>query len=193
MPEQDDQQQQTQPQDADADAAEPQDALEAEQAESESQQAAAAAEAEAEPTGLAKAAQAAAAALGPKQYIWGTGRRKKAIARVRIRPGSGQFLVNKRKADEYFPHEKDREVIGAPLAVTRTVAGWDVWANVEGGGYTGQAGAVALGLARALRRAIPEVESALRDHGLLTRDARMKERKKYGQPGARRRFQFSKR
>jgi len=128
-----------------------------------------------------------------KHYIWGTGRRKMAVARVRIRPGTGQFVVNKREANDYFQHPRDREAIRSPLHLASMVRGWDVWVNVVGGGYTGQAGAVVLGLARALSRAMPEVESTLRDHGLLTRDARMKERKKPGQPGARKRFQFSKR
>ena len=128
-----------------------------------------------------------------KHYVWGTGRRKKAVARVRIRPGTGRFVVNKREADAYFNHQRDRDVIVAPLRIARMARGWDVWANVKGGGYTGQAGAVVLGLARALAKAMPEMEAALRDHGLLTRDARMVERKKPGQPGARKRFQFSKR
>jgi len=128
-----------------------------------------------------------------KDYIWGTGRRKRAVARVRIRPGTGKFLVNKREADEYFNHDRDRNAIRAPLEAIRMLKGWDVWVNVGGGGYTGQAGAVLLGLARALAKAMPEVESALRDQGLMTRDARMSERKKPGQPGARKRFQFSKR
>ncbi len=128
-----------------------------------------------------------------KHYVWGTGRRKKAVARVRIRPGTGRFVVNKREADAYFNHQRDRDVIIAPLRAAKMVRGWDVWANVKGGGYTGQAGAVVLGLARALAKAMPEMEAALRDHGLLTRDARMVERKKPGQPGARKRFQFSKR
>ena len=128
-----------------------------------------------------------------KHYVWGTGRRKKAVARVRIRPGTGRFVVNKREADAYFNHQRDRDVIIAPLRAAKMVRGWDVWVNVKGGGYTGQAGAVVLGLARALAKAMPEMEAALREHGLLTRDARMVERKKPGQPGARKRFQFSKR
>jgi len=126
-------------------------------------------------------------------YIFGTGRRKKAVARVRIRPGSGNILINKREMDKFFVHEKDRTAVMAPLQSTSMLSSWDIWANVSGGGSTGQADAVKLGLARALAKAIPETESALRDSGLLTRDARIKERKKYGQRGARRRFQFSKR
>ncbi len=128
-----------------------------------------------------------------KHYFWGTGRRKTSVARVRIRPGDGKFIVNKREATAYFNHERDREAILQPLQVARMMKSWDIHANVDGGGYTGQAGAIVLGLARALSEAVPEVEHALRDHGLLTRDARMAERKKPGQPGARRRFQFSKR
>ena len=128
-----------------------------------------------------------------RHYVWGTGRRKKAVARVRIRPGTGKFTVNKRKSEDYFLVQRDRRAIIAPLEVTRMLRSWDIWANVRGGGFTGQAGAVVLGLARALSKAMPDVEAALRDHGLLTRDARMSERKKPGQPGARKRFQFSKR
>ncbi|MHC4983374.1 MAG: 30S ribosomal protein S9 [Planctomycetota bacterium] len=128
-----------------------------------------------------------------KHYWWGTGRRKRAVARVRIRPGTGKFLINKREVPEYFAEENDRQAVVSPLDATKMHNAWDVWANVTGGGSTGQAGAVVLGLARAIARAVPEAESVLRNRGLLTRDARMRERKKYGQPGARKRFQFSKR
>jgi small subunit ribosomal protein S9 len=127
------------------------------------------------------------------KFIWGTGRRKRSVARVRIRPGSGQIVINERPADKYFTEEKDRLAITSPLRTVNMLASWDVWARVDGGGFTGQAGAVTMGLARALSRAMPEVETALRGRGLLTRDSRMKERKKYGQKGARKRFQFSKR
>ncbi len=126
-------------------------------------------------------------------YIWGTGRRKKAVARVRIRPGSGAILVNKRKFDEFFTEYKDRNAVVAPLEAANMTGSWDVWASVNGGGFTGQAGAIMLGLSRALAKAMPDLEGALRDRGLLTRDSRMKERKKYGQKGARKRFQYSKR
>ncbi len=126
-------------------------------------------------------------------YIWGTGRRKKAVARVRIRPGTGKIVINKREMTEYFPQAKEQQTVISPLKTSNMIKSWDIWANVGGGGLTGQAGAVTLGLARALCRAMPELESGLRAQGLLTRDARMKERKKYGQKGARRRFQFSKR
>ena len=128
-----------------------------------------------------------------QHYIWGTGRRKASVARVRIRPGSGKILINKREMDAYFRKLQDRQAVTAPLVAAKMVASWDVWANVGGGGTTGQAGAVKMGLARALVKAVPEVEGEMREKGLLTRDARMSERKKYGQPGARKRFQFSKR
>jgi len=129
----------------------------------------------------------------PGQWTWGTGRRKKSVARVRIRPGSGQFLINKRQSQDFFRQEKDQQAILVPLEVANAGGSIDVHVNVVGGGPTGQAGAVSLGLARALARLMPESESRLRNRSLLTRDARMKERKKYGQKGARKRFQFSKR
>ncbi len=128
------------------------------------------------------------------QFIWGTGRRKSSVARVRIRPGDGNIQINKiYSLDEYFTEEKDRQAVLSPLKVVNMLKSWDVWVNVQGGGFTGQSGAILLGLARALVHAMPELESKLRNAGLLTRDPRMKERKKYGQPGARRRFQYSKR
>ena len=126
-------------------------------------------------------------------YVWGTGRRKKAVARVRIRPGTGKFLVNKREISEYFSEDRDRETVVSPLMAVEMLRAWDIWVNVGGGGFAGQAGAVTLGLARALAKAVPQREGKLREKGLLTRDARMSERKKYGQKGARKRFQFSKR
>lgn len=129
----------------------------------------------------------------PKNYIWGLGRRKTAVARVRIAKGEGNILINKRPADEYFTEEEDRKAIRAPLVATETAGQYNVWANVQGGGSTGQAGAVLLGVARALVEAEPELEHTLRAGGYLTRDARMVERKKYGQRGARRRYQYSKR
>jgi small subunit ribosomal protein S9 len=128
-----------------------------------------------------------------KHYFWGTGRRKKAIARVRIRPGKGDILVNKREMMEYFVSEKDRNAVLAPLKASEMSRSWDIFVNVGGGGSTGQAGAIKLGLARAIAKAVPDAESTLRNQGLLTRDPRMVERKKPGQPGARKRFQFSKR
>lgn len=126
-------------------------------------------------------------------FIWGTGRRKSAVARVRIRPGSGQFVVNKRQAKEYFVHARDLDDAQVTLRLTQTEGKVDVFVNVHGGGTTGQAGAVKLGLARAIKKYDPTLEPILRDNSLLTRDPREVERKKYGQPGARRRFQFSKR
>ncbi len=126
-------------------------------------------------------------------YIWGTGRRKSAIARVRIRPGQGVMQVNKKNWDEYFTTEAQKIAARKPLALTETETRWDVFVNVHGGGPQGQADAIRHGLARALIKADDSLEAQLRDAGLLTRDARVKERKKYGQRGARARFQFSKR
>lgn len=126
-------------------------------------------------------------------YIFGTGRRKKAVARVRIRPGTGKVLINKRDLEKFFVHAKDRTAAVSPLHTTGMSNSLDVWVNVRGGGSTGQADAVKLGLARAIAKAIPEAEPTLRNSNLMTRDARIKERKKYGLRGARRRFQFSKR
>lgn len=126
-------------------------------------------------------------------YKWGTGRRKTAVARVRIKEGTGVIRVNDLDADAYFPVETQRHAIRAPLAVTDMAGRIDVFVNVNGSGKHSQAGAVSLGLARALKEFRPDLESALRDHQLLTRDARMVERKKYGHKKARKSFQFSKR
>jgi small subunit ribosomal protein S9 len=126
-------------------------------------------------------------------YWWGTGRRKTSVARVRIRPGDGKLLVNKRELGEYFPREQDRKAVLAPLKAVRGEKSFDVFINVKGGGITGQAGASLLGIARALRSYDENYVQTLRDGGHLTRDPRMVERKKPGQRGARRRFQFSKR
>lgn len=126
-------------------------------------------------------------------YWWGTGRRKTSVARVRIRPGSGKLMVNKRELDDYFKREQDRKAVVAPLKVVHGERAFDVFVNVKGGGMTGQAGAALLGVARALRSYDENYIGTLRDNGLLTRDPRMVERKKPGQSGARRRFQFSKR
>jgi len=128
-----------------------------------------------------------------KRFFWGTGRRKTAVARVRIRPGSGKFLVNKKSPEEYFNNERDRMLAHKPFKVTETTGKYDVFANVFGGGIAGQAGALVLGIARALVRADPSLERTLREAGMLTRDSRMKERKKYGHKKARKSFQFSKR
>ena len=126
-------------------------------------------------------------------YIWGTGRRKTSVARVRVKPGSGEFKVNGRAFEEFFQTDAVRVVAKGPLKAAGVADRFDVFANVSGGGPVGQAGAVRLGVARALLKADPALEPALREGNFLTRDARMKERKKYGQRGARRRFQFSKR
>lgn len=126
------------------------------------------------------------------QY-YGTGRRKTAVARVYLRPGNGRVFVNKRPLDEYFPREVLRQELRRPLTMTETAEQFDVFINVSGGGHTGQAGAIRLGIARALTRANPALRGELKPHGFLTRDARKVERKKYGRAGARRSFQFSKR
>ena len=126
-------------------------------------------------------------------YWWGTGRRKTAVARVRIRPGSGKCLVNKKEMEQYFPRQQDRSAVMAPLKAVHGEKAFDVFINVKGGGITGQAGAALLGVARALKSYDENYLQPLRDGGHLTRDPRMVERKKPGQAGARRRFQFSKR
>jgi small subunit ribosomal protein S9 len=126
-------------------------------------------------------------------FIWGTGRRKTAVARVRLRPGKGAFKVNGKELNDYFPTEEMRGLAVGPLKATEAGERFEIFANVNGGGPLGQAGAVRLGIARALKKADDAFEPALREGGFLTRDPRMKERKKYGQRGARRKFQFSKR
>jgi small subunit ribosomal protein S9 len=123
----------------------------------------------------------------------GTGRRKTSIARVRLSSGTGKVTVNGRAFETYFPTDSLRMVVQQPLALTGTADKFDVRVNVTGGGPTGQAGAVRHGIARALLLADANLRPSLKAEGLLTRDPRMKERKKYGQPGARKRFQFSKR
>jgi small subunit ribosomal protein S9 len=126
-------------------------------------------------------------------HYYGTGRRKTSVARVFLRPGQGQIIINKRPFDDYFPRESLRLIVAQPLELTGTVAQLDVKANVSGGGLSGQAGAVRHGIARALLAFDEKLRVQLKRAGFLTRDPRMKERKKYGQPGARKRFQFSKR
>jgi small subunit ribosomal protein S9 len=123
----------------------------------------------------------------------GTGRRKTSVARVRIKPGEGKMLINKRKLEEYFRGDQDRSAVLAVLAATKTEKSFDILVNVRGGGTTGQAGATVLGIARALKNYDPGLAQTLRDGGYLTRDPRMVERKKPGQSGARKRYQFSKR
>jgi small subunit ribosomal protein S9 len=124
---------------------------------------------------------------------YGTGRRKSSTARVYLRPGSGTITINRRAFDSAFPTEQLRTLIRRPLVLTETVEKFDVLANVSGGGVSGQAGAVRLGIARALVTFDAELRKSLKKDGMLTRDARAKERKKYGLAGARKRFQFSKR
>ncbi len=123
----------------------------------------------------------------------GTGRRKTSVARVRISPGTGKITVNKRPFEVYFPLESQRMSVQQPFVSTATAGKFDVKINVHGGGTAGQAGATRHGIARALLSSDVAFKPLLRAEGLLTRDPRMKERKKYGQPGARKRFQFSKR
>jgi len=123
----------------------------------------------------------------------GTGRRKTSVARVRIRPGKGKIVVNRRPFEEFFVREQDRRAVLSPLEATGSVESLDISIQVHGGGVTGQAGACKLGIARALKTYDTGMEEALRQGSLLTRDSRMKERKKYGLRGARRGTQFSKR
>jgi small subunit ribosomal protein S9 len=129
----------------------------------------------------------------PAAQYYGTGRRKTSTARVFLRPGAGAITVNHRTFDAFFPTEALRTQIRRPLILTETADKFDVLATVAGGGVSGQAGAVRLGIARALIEYNLELRKRLKDDGLLTRDARAKERKKYGMAGARKRFQFSKR
>lgn len=126
-------------------------------------------------------------------FYWGTGRRKTAVARVRLKPGSGKFEVNGKAANDYFSFDKDRLRILQPLQATDTFSKVDIYANTHGGGPTGQADAIVLGVARALKLMDGGHLPALRDGLFLRRDSRQVERKKYGRSGARRRFQFSKR
>jgi len=124
---------------------------------------------------------------------YATGKRKTAVARVWVTPGSGKVLVNGKPADEYFERETSRMIMRQALELIEVVDQYDVWATVEGGGHSAQAEAMRHGISRALITIDPERRSALKRAGFLTRDARKKERKKYGQPGARKRFQYSKR
>lgn len=126
-------------------------------------------------------------------YNWGTGRRKEAIARVRVRPGEGKILVNNREVSDYFPRSTWQLIALKPLKVGGVEGKLDVFVKAHGGGLTGQSGAMSLGIARALLKLNPELRSALKRAGLLTRDPRMVERQKFGQKGARARNQYSKR
>ena len=131
--------------------------------------------------------------MADKIYYHGTGRRKNAIARVRLTEGKGKITINGKELDEYFGIETLRVIVKQPLTVTNTVTKYDIIATVTGGGYTGQAGAIRHGIARALNEANIELRPALKSNGFLTRDPRMKERKKYGLKKARKAPQFSKR
>lgn len=126
------------------------------------------------------------------QY-YGTGRRKTAVARVFLRPGKGEMIINQKPVDEYVDSGILKMIIRQPLQLTETVDKFDLYVTVKGGGIAGQAGAIRHGIARALLEYNPELRKRLKTAGFLTRDPRMKERKKYGQPKARKRFQFSKR
>lgn len=131
--------------------------------------------------------------MAATQDFIGTGRRKTAVARVRIAPGTGKITINRRPMDEYFRTDDQRAAVVQPLKATDNLSKFDVRVNVQGGGPSGQAGAVRHGIARALLTVDVAMRPVLKAEGLLTRDPRSRERKKYGQPGARKRFQFSKR
>lgn len=128
-----------------------------------------------------------------KGQYYGTGKRKSSTARVFLMPGTGQIVVNQVDIQEYFTSKTQRMVVTQPLVLTETQDKFDIYINVRGGGYSGQAGAVRLGISRALLMFDSELRPKIKKSGFLTRDPRIKERKKYGQPGARKRFQFSKR
>lgn len=124
---------------------------------------------------------------------YATGKRKTAVARVWMRPGTGQIVINKKPVQEYLVQESDRSTVTEPLRAADLLERFDLYVNVRGGGVAGQAGAIRHGISRALVSGDPELREVLKKRGFLTRDSRMKERKKYGQPGARARYQYSKR
>lgn len=128
-----------------------------------------------------------------EQKFYATGKRKTSIARVWIKPGNGDITVNQNTIDQYFGRETSKMVVRQPLELTNNVGKWDIWVNVCGGGASGQAGAIKHGITKALLEADPELRGVLKKAGFITRDSRVKERKKYGRRGARRSFQFSKR
>ena len=128
-----------------------------------------------------------------EESFYATGKRKTSVARVWMRPGNGQIAINKRPLDQYLARESDRTLTMEPLKITEMEDKFDIYVNVKGGGNSGQAGAIRHGISRALVTADPNLRDILKKQGFLTRDSRMKERKKYGQPGARARFQYSKR
>jgi len=128
-----------------------------------------------------------------EEQFYGTGKRKTAVARVWMRPGNGQMTINKKPVEQYLVRESDRILTMEPLKITDMADKFDIYVNVKGGGISGQAGAIRHGITRALILVDPKLRDSVKKEGFLTRDSRMKERKKYGQPGARKRFQYSKR
>lgn len=128
-----------------------------------------------------------------EQRFYATGKRKTSVARVYMKPGSGEITVNKRSLDEFFGRETSKMMVHQPLELTDNVGKFDIYVNVCGGGASGQAGAIKHGITKALLEADPELRGVLKKAGFITRDSRIKERKKYGRRGARRSFQFSKR
>ena len=130
--------------------------------------------------------------MGEERH-YATGKRKTAVARVWLKPGDGSITINKCHIDEYLKRETAKMVIRQPLELTETLGKYDIYVNVRGGGISGQAGAIKHGISKALLEANPDFRPLLKKAGFLTRDSRVKERKKYGQPGARKRFQYSKR
>ncbi len=131
--------------------------------------------------------------MAETKTIWGTGRRKTSVARVRLVPGTGKIIINGKEYSKYFPVSRQQEIVTEPLRATKNTKKYDVHANIRGGGTSGQAGAMMMGLGRALLTADPDSLEVLREGKFLTRDARMVERKKYGKKKARKSFQFSKR
>ena len=128
-----------------------------------------------------------------EERYYATGKRKTSIARVWLKPGDGKITINKHHIDEYLKRETAKMVIRQPLELTETLGKYDIYVNVQGGGISGQAGAIKHGISKALLEVNPDFRPLLKKAGFLTRDSRIKERKKYGQPGARKRFQYSKR
>jgi len=128
-----------------------------------------------------------------EERYYATGKRKTAVARVWLMPGDGNITINKRHIDDYLKRETSKMVIRQPLELTETLGKYDIYVNVRGGGMSGQAGAIKHGISKALLEVNPDFRPLLKKAGFLTRDSRVKERKKYGQPGARKRFQYSKR
>jgi small subunit ribosomal protein S9 len=128
-----------------------------------------------------------------EERYYATGKRKTSVARVWLTPGEGKITINKRSIDDYLKRETAKMIIRQPLELTETLGKYDIYVNVQGGGISGQAGAIKHGISRALLEVNPDFRPLLKKSGFLTRDSRVKERKKYGQPGARKRFQYSKR